>query len=228
MRVAKTDIIAGLPAELARSIVRKFRGREMIAEILSGSLESTGLSPETVLAGLETAGYMKKVRVDDDGDIWWDTTIQGNALAMASFGRPISRKTAHLLVSGLLERAKGYNADPDKPLFLNTLRVFGSYLNPEIDPLGDVDIELTYGRRITDQRALSEYARAEGRSFNTYMDELRWPQTELVQHLKKRSAFISITLEDITRITDRFETLYSIDADSEAVPPPADRSIVGR
>ncbi|WP_182977077.1 hypothetical protein [Arthrobacter cheniae] len=60
------------------------------------------------------------------------------------------------------------------------------------------------------------------------MDELQWPQTELVQHLKKRSAFISITLEDITRITDRFEILYSINADPEAVPPPADRSIVGR
>ena len=50
-----------------------------------------------------------------------------------------------------------------------------------------------------------------------------WPQTELLLHLKKRSAFINITLEDITRITDRFETIYCIDEDQQAVPPPAER-----
>jgi hypothetical protein len=56
---------------------------------------------EAVLAGLEAVGYMEKVRVDNDGDVQWDTTIQGNALAMASFGKPISRKTAaDRLVSG--------------------------------------------------------------------------------------------------------------------------------
>jgi hypothetical protein len=49
-----------------------------------------------------------------------------------------------------------------------------------------------------------EDTRATGRSFGTYFDQLMWPQTELVQ--KKRSAFINITLEDITRITDKFET----------------------
>lgn len=228
MRVAKTDTIAGLPAELARTIVRKFRGREMVSEVVADLIEDTGFEHEAVLAGLEAAGYMEKVRVDNDGDVWWDTTIQGNALAMASFGKPISRETADRLITGLLERAHTYNADPDKPLFINTLRIFGSYLSPEIDPIGDLDIELTYGRRITDQKAMSDYTRASGRSFNTYMDQLLWPQTELVQHLKKRSAFINITLEDITRFTDRFDTIYSIDGDPHAVPPPADRSLIGR
>lgn len=200
----------------------------MVSEVVADLIEDIGFEHEAVLAGLEAAGYMEKVRGDNEGDVWWDTTIQGNALAMASFGKPITRKTADRLVSGLLERAHTYNADPDKPLFINTLRVFGSYLSPEIDPIGDVDIELTYGRRITDQKAMSDYTRASGRSFNTYMDQLLWPQTELVQHLKKRSAFINITLEDITRFTDRFDTIYSIDADPHAVPPPADRSLIGR
>lgn len=228
MRVAKTDVIAGLPADRAREIVRRFRGREMTADGVADLIDGTGHEPATVLAQLEAAGYMQKVAVDHHGDTWWDTTIQGNALAMASFGKPISRKAADRLVSELLERAQAYNADPGKPLFLNSLRVFGSYLNPEIDPLGDVDIELTYGRRITDPKVVSAYARASGRSFNTYLDQLMWPQTELVQHLKKRSAFINITLEDITHLTDRSETIYSIDADPQAAPPPADRTLVGR
>jgi hypothetical protein len=228
MRVLKTDLVAGLPAELARAIVRKFRGREMVAEAVADLLADTGYELYEVFAGLEAAGFMEKVRVDNDGDVWWDTTIQGNALAMASFGKPISRKTADRLVAELLERARAYNADSGRPMFIDTLRVFGSYLSPEIDPLGDVDIELAYGRRITDREALSAYTRASGRSFGTYVDQVTWPSTELFLHLKKRSAFINITVEEITRFTDNFETIYSIDGDLEAVPPPADRSLIGR
>jgi hypothetical protein len=227
MRVSKTDFIAELPAELARAIVRKFGGREMVAESVADLLEGTEFELDAVFAGLEAAGYMEKARVDN-GEVWWDTTVQGNALAMANFGKPISRRTADRLVSGLLERALAYNADPDKPMFINTLRVFGSYLSLDIDPIGDVDIELTFGRRITDQKVLSNYTRASGRSFGTYVEKVFWPQTELILHLKKRSAFINITLEDITKITDSFETIYSIDADRQAVPPPVDRSLIGR
>jgi hypothetical protein len=200
----------------------------MVAEAVTDLLRDTRFEPGAVLAQLEAAGYVEKIQVDHHGDTWWDTTIQGNALAMASFGKPISRKTADRLVSELLERARAYNADPVKPLFLNSLRVFGSYLNPGIDPLGGVDIELTYGRRITAPMVASAYARASGRSFNTYVDQLMWPQTELVQHLKKRSAFINITFEDISRLTDEAETIYSIDTDTRAVPPPVDRTLVGR
>lgn len=32
----------------------------------------------------------------------------------------------------------------------------------------------------------------------------------------------------VTRITDRFDTIYSIDGDPHAVPPPADRPLIGR
>lgn len=228
MRVAKTDVIAGVPAELARAICRKFRGREMVAEIAEDLLAGTGHDLGTVFTELEAAGYLEKIRTDRDGDVWWDTTILGNALAMASFGRPISRKTADRLVIGLLQRAKAYNADPSKPMFIDTLRVFGSYLDPEIDPIGDVDIELAYGRRITDQAILRAYTRASGRRFNTYMDELMWPSTELFLHLKNRSSFISITLEDITRLTANFRTIYRIDDDPNAVPLPSDRTPIGR
>jgi hypothetical protein len=228
VRVSKTDVIAGLPAELARAIVRRFRGRQRVAEIAEDLLEDSGYELDAVFAALEAAGYLERIRTDHDGYVWWDTTVLGNALAMASFGKPISRKTADRLVAELLDRARSYNADPTRPMFIETLRVFGSYLNRDIDPIGDVDIELTYGRRITDRKALAAYNRASGRSFNTYVDQVMWPSTELFLHLKKRSSFINITLEDIAQLTDKFETIYQIDDDPRAVPPPADRSLIGR
>jgi hypothetical protein len=42
MRVSKTDAIAGLPAELDRTIVRKFRGRQMVADAVADLLEGAG------------------------------------------------------------------------------------------------------------------------------------------------------------------------------------------
>jgi hypothetical protein len=74
---------------------------------------------------------------------------------------------------------------------------------------------------------VADYTRASERSFNTYVDRLLWLHTALVQHLKNQSAFINITTEDITRLTDRSETIYSIDTDPLAVSPPADRILVG-
>jgi hypothetical protein len=60
---------------------------------------------------------------------------------------------------------------------------------------------------------VADYSRARERSFNTCVDRLLWLHKALVQHLKNRSAFINITTEDLTRLTDRSETIYSIDTD---------------
>lgn len=230
MRVAKTDVIAGLPAPVARSLVRMFRGRPVVQDAADRLLHDNGLgNASDVFTALEAAGYLEQVGFDlDDGYIWWETTTTGNALAMASFGKPISRKTADRLVSGLVERAAVYNAEATKPLFIDRLRIFGSYLQTEIDPLGDVDIELSYGRRITDPKTVSDYAKASGRTFNTYLDQLTWPLDELIQQLRNRSAAIKITTEDIDRLTDDTKVIYTIDDDSNAVPPPMDRRLVGR
>jgi hypothetical protein len=101
MRIAKSDTIAGLPAPLARSLVRKFRGGPTVQEAAQQLLKENGCeSADTVFAGLEAGGYLEKFDTDSDGDVWWEATILGNALAMAGFGKPISRKTADRLVAG--------------------------------------------------------------------------------------------------------------------------------
>ena len=40
--------------------------------------------------------------------------------------------------------------------------------------------------------------------------------------LKNRSPAISITDEDISKITDRFEVVYAVADDPDAIPPPPD------
>src|SRR5258708_31883736 len=84
------------------------------------------------------------------GNQRWITTVQGNALAQASFGRPISRATAERHLVQVIERAVTYNADPSHLLTVKEIAAFGSYLDPDADRLGDLDIAVNIPRRETD------------------------------------------------------------------------------
>ena len=196
---------------------------EVARDILSVSQDAA----RDQLRAFEAAGYVERGGLARaSADDWWVTTVNGNALANASFGKPISRATATRLLGQVIERARAYNADPARLLTVAQIVVFGSYLDPAADPLGDLDLAVSTVRRDTDgQRHVAkvlEYARASGRSFSAFHDRLFWPARELRMILKNRSGAISITDEDVRRLTERFEVVYAVADDPEAIPPPAD------
>lgn len=220
MRLVKTDVIAGLPAPAARAFLRRTRFADFDEEWALSLLSSHGAAgPHSTLLGLEAAGYIERATYSHGNHRWWRTTTLGNALAMASFGKPITRKTADRLVAEMVERAKAYNADPTKPCFVQRLRIFGSYLDTAVDPLGDVDVELALGQRTTDPQELLRYGTASGRSFSTFTDHLLWPRKEAALILKNRSTAINITMEDIDQLTDKAKIIYSI-ATNETITLP--------
>ena len=49
-------------------------------------------------------------------------------------------------------------------MYIRSLTVFGSYLDDEVDRLGDLDVGLDFGRRTNDPAASRRYARASGRT----------------------------------------------------------------
>ena len=151
---------------------------------------------------------------------------QGQRAGQCQLRKPVSRATATRLLAGVIERARTYNADPARLLTITEIVVFGSYLDPATDPLGDLDLAISTVRRDTNgQRYVDnvlEYARASGRSFGAFHDQLFWPARELRMILKNRSLAISITDEDIRQLTDRFEIVYAVGSDPEAIPPPQD------
>lgn len=217
MRLQKTDVVAGLPATVARDVVRIYRGNPRVAESAGDILTADGVDDiKGVFALLKEEGYLEVDHIDEDGVAWWQTTTKGNALAMASFGKPITRKTADRLVAGMLERARSYNADPAKPLAILRIRIFGSYLNPQIDPLGDVDVELTTARRPGfDPFA---YGQASGKNFGSFIDHVMWADVEVARHLANRSVAINITTEDVDLIGAQTTVIYELDDDKSARP----------
>jgi hypothetical protein len=111
---------------------------------------------------------------------------------MANFGKPIRRRTADRLVAGMVARAGEHNTDSNKMLYVERIRVSEPYLYPHVDPLGDVDVELSFGIRTRDQKTISAYTRASGMTFRSFMEETSWPHLDLMQHLKNRSTAVSL------------------------------------
>lgn len=225
MRVSKNDVICGLPAPMARRLMREYRDDHPV-EVACDVLGLGRKASREQLRAFEAGGYVERSERSTAGDDWWITTTRGNALAQASFGKPISRATAARHLTGVVERARVYNADPARLLTVAEITVFGSYLDPTVDGLGDLDLAVSTVRRETNgdryvDRVLA-YARASGRRFGMFHEQLFWPLRELRMILKNRSPAISITDEDISKITDRFEVVYAVADDPDAIPPPPD------
>jgi predicted nucleotidyltransferase len=141
----------------------------------------------------------------------WTTTVSGGALTMASFLRPMPRARADKLLAGVLERAEVYNADATKPYLITEITVFGSYLRPDVTELGDLDLAVKSAPREPSSRfseTVVAYARASGRQFSSFMDELAWAEVELRQVLRNRSGYINVHTEDISRFTDDWQVVY--------------------
>ncbi|GAB4085053.1 hypothetical protein GCM10028784_16830 [Myceligenerans cantabricum] len=52
------------------------------------------------------------------------------------------------------------------------------------------------------------YARASGRTFGSYIDEIFWARTEAKQILRNRSGYLSLHTEDLSDVTDRIRVVY--------------------
>lgn len=217
-------MICGVAAPTARQLMRAYSDERPIG-VASDVLGLDRDAARDHLQAFEAAGYLRRSeRLSGAKDSWWVTTIRGDALAQASFGKPITRATATRNLALVIERVRAYNADPSRLLTVAEVAVFGSYLDPAAGHLGDLDLAVATVRRESDgERYVDKvlaYSQANGRYFGAFHEELFWPIRELLMILKKRSPAISITNEDVSRFTDRFETVYSVDNDPDAIPPP--------
>ncbi|MFF5083860.1 hypothetical protein ACFY36_42990 [Actinoplanes sp. NPDC000266] len=222
MRVAKTDVIAGLDAVTARDLARKlFRHEAFPIEVMARYRGCGQAEARDLLAALAEEGYVEPDprSVNDTGQ-WWRTTVKGNALAQAGFGRPVSRAKAEELLAGVLARARAYNADPARLYAIASITVFGSYLDSAADRLGDVDLKVDVVPRGNGEeffRKVRKQGYENAAASASFMDELHWSSREPMKLLRNRSAYINLTDEDITALTDRYRVVYELATDPAAI-----------
>lgn len=218
VRVLRSDRFGGLSAEVARQVMRWFSSAQP-EYVLREVAEADGRSEAEIAALLAHEGWLEPAHTDGDGTLWWKTTVSGGALSQASFRRPITRLTAERHVREVVERARAFNKDPGHLAEVVELVVFGSYLDPTVDALGDVDLAVSLrtkrsagASRHEFVQTVLDYAAASGRTFGSFTACLFWPQKEAVLALKNRSPVISITTEDVRSLTDRWQVIYQLDA----------------
>ena len=215
MRLQRGVPVGNVDAELARAVARTCHHRWSSAGDVAYRAKITPEEAARTLRQLEEAGFLERrdaLHPLDAGTDEWTTTLAGGALTMASFLKPISRTRAEALLQGVLDRAAVYNVDVVKPFVITRLIVFGSYLHDDVAELGDLDLGVRLAERRPDSasaEAQLAYARQSGRRFANFVDTIGWAQNELLQLLRNRSPYINVHTEDVSKITDRWEIVYS-------------------
>lgn len=210
------DRIAVLPAPIAREVMRLF-DRALPEHLLGYCVKDDDREFHDIAQALASEGLLEFDHTDADGEGWWRPTVKGSALAQASLRPPILRATAQRLLKEVIERAQCFNAAPGHLIEIAELVVFGSYLDPTVDRLGDLDLAVKFRKLRADLSADEytkkrlAYSRASGRQFNNFNAELDWPEDEALLALRKRSPTINITTQDVSILTDRWEVVFRAD-----------------
>lgn len=204
MRIQSNDLIVGQPALTIRKLLRNRTHIRVdtIIDILDVDLETA----RQILKDLATEGY---IEASESFEGMWHTTMQGNALANAKAGKPITRRTADRLIEEFIMRVNEINACDDYAYRVVQVVIFGSYLG-DSPTLGDVDLSIELSQRYDDpqgherhRKARIEHALQQGRNFPTFVHQLSWPEQEVWHILKGRSRGLSLHDEKHERVLSR-------------------------
>lgn len=133
-------VIAGCPAFEIRELMRKAGDLSILAVFVQEALGISAARTRAVMKDLTTLGYLTRKEIS--GEVHWEVTMQGRALAMAKAGAPITRKTADRIVAEFMLRVEQVNASKVYAYRVDRVVAFGSYVTDRPD-LGDIDLAIS-------------------------------------------------------------------------------------
>ncbi len=198
MRIDPNGFIGGFPVLFVRKVLRRLNSRLFWN---AGDVQDiAGIDPQQAVAlirALQKAGLAKANRGRDAGT--WTTTPLAQRFGAASAAKPITRQTAQRALDEFLDRVMLVNRRSYFLAKVTKVVVFGSFLRPEVDRLGDVDVAVELQPKQLDREKLRQatYRRVAeceslGRHFRGFMEREAWWHTEAFRFLKGRSRAISL------------------------------------
>ena len=201
MKINSKDILCGQPILNIRQLLNRGSASQWGFEFVSHVLKVDEKAAKEIINELEDLGYISKTK-SSRGKIYYENTLKGNSLSLATAAKPISRKSAEVKLLELTGRIKEVNRDSNYLFFVKKAYIFGSFLSTA-EQLGDIDIALEILPKEMDkelqqklERERTKEAMINGRTFNTFMDELFWPYREVLLYLKSKSRSISLHTTD--------------------------------
>lgn len=203
MQINPKETLFDHPVLKVREVVRQaMRGRlwgsseNELYEKVARALKQSSVPAEELVQQLVGEGYLlfEKKKFLDVVLFRLNETEKGRRFGLANATKPISREKATQLLNDLIERAKAINHRKELAYYVESIRVFGSYLSDK-EVLGDLDIGVKLTRKnnfteLEDNRI--ELARQSGRQFSNYSEVLDWPHREVMMLLKARKRGLSL------------------------------------
>ena len=194
MRIDPKTKIAGFPIMRVRDALKKIAWRDWSAEWLQDVLHADPSAVSGLMEALRSDGFIEPVEPPG----FWRTTTEGNAFTLAT-ARPVSRAAAQRHFEAFLTRLVEVR-DDDRWLYkVRQVRLFGSFLDPSMDVVGDVDLAVELVRKEADEEVQRRRERAyiqrqwdDGRIFRTFLQELMCPSEDVLKYLKKRSRILNL------------------------------------
>jgi hypothetical protein len=206
MRINSKEKLFGQPILKIREVVRyamterlRCIQKSMLFKEVSRILgQSTGIA-KTVIEQLIKEKYLvlNKVKYGSTFQYELSETKKGRRFGVATADPLITREKASQLLKELIERAISINANEDYACYVERLSVFGSYLSGKT-LLGDLDVFFKIMRKCEgdeyrekrDQRI--KLAFRSGRVFPNFIEQLYWPEREVLLALKTRKKGLSL------------------------------------
>jgi predicted nucleotidyltransferase len=197
MRIRRDDVIAGMDALKIREYLRNYRDCRITYVTAMQTFSISKRKAEELIEGLVKLRLISKCdsRVEENTE-HYETTIGGNALAMAKAGRPVSRVSAERILREFLITVRLANERSELAFSIESVVVFGSYLTDRTH-LNDLDVAVELQLKESNSRTFEQHwkarlAAAPGRRFANMSEQLDWPKREVIMFLKNRSRAISL------------------------------------
>jgi len=199
MRLNRGDRIAGVDGLRLRRYFQRYGSEQMNYVTVMKEFSITKRQAEKMLADLLEVEMISRCEFQHDKKlVYYQTTIKGNALGMAKAGKPVKRASADDVLREFLDRVRAVNGRQELAHSVESVVVFGSYLS-EAMRLNDLDIAVELKAKWHDDATFQSFhtasldrARARGRRFRNLVEEVGWPELEVLSILKNRSRTLSL------------------------------------
>ncbi len=217
MRINSKDILFGQPILKIRAVVRdammerlKSIDKNYIEERVATLLKQPKSVAREIIKQLVAEGYLvlQKVKYGDVFQYELTETEKGRRFGVATANPSISRQKAEQLLNELIDRAKQVNATGELVYYVETVKVFGSYLSAK-DILGDIDVAVKLTRKYEGDKFMEEnqkrvyLAIQKGRRFSNYTEQIYWPHREVMLLLKTKKKGLSLHDEESDEVVSK-------------------------
>jgi len=196
MRIDSQDTLLGVPILIVRALLKRSMsyGGTISERLARQTLKLYRERTREILDELVRQGCLEQGE-NDRGELYWENTLKGNTLALATAAKLVKRETADWALAEFLTRVLEVNRNPDYLFKVTRVVLFGSYLE-DTQRLDFVELAIETASKIDspDQREALylERRQASQRNFKDFMEYLGWPLIEVWRFLKSRSRIISL------------------------------------